>query len=87
MSVSLLIQILGDAVDPSKAECFFDRVIVRNTGLSGLAPVVNQPDFCRAAVMLCQPLSPIVSIGYIQRLGYIHGLFGDSDFSVGNQAG
>jgi hypothetical protein len=26
--------------------------------------------------MLCQPLSPIVSISYIQRLGYVHGLFG-----------
>lgn len=76
MRVSLLIQILGDAVDPSKAEGLFDRVIVRNTGLFGLPPVVNQPDFIRTAVMLCQPLSPIVSIGNIQRRGYVHGLFG-----------
>lgn len=26
--------------------------------------------------MLCQPLSPTVSIGYIQCLGYVHSLFG-----------
>ena len=68
MGVTILVDIPDDTVNPSKTQHLFYCFVVRNARFSGLLPVVNEPDFCFAFVVILQPISPVIPIGYIDAI-------------------
>src|SRR5713101_3288185 len=59
--IGLIINALDRAIDPTKAQRLFYRLLVTNARFSRGLLVIDQPDFLVVAMVLCQPFAPLIS--------------------------
>lgn len=67
------IEFFHDAVDPAKAETFFDEFIVRNAWLAGFLAKAAEPDFGLGFVMVFQPAPPFGASFWAENFADLHG--------------
>src|SRR5262249_2893781 len=68
----LIIYPFDEAIDPSKTQSLFNRVVIWNARPFAGLLIIDEPDFGLCLVVLFQPGSPLLAIGSIERFGYLH---------------
>ena len=62
--ILVVIESADEAVDPSKAESFFDGIFVGDARFSGALFEVDEPDFFLGLVVFSQPGPPLVTLSH-----------------------
>ncbi|PYS52485.1 MAG: hypothetical protein DMG13_16155 [Acidobacteria bacterium] len=70
--VPLVIDSLDEAIDPSKAQSFFDGIFIGYARLPYVLSEVDEPDFVLDLVILCEPRPPLLTIGSQYCFGHFH---------------